>query len=169
MKAPRGLKPELTEDEKRAIAGFILHSQLAGRTLPEHLADIPDRMLVDRLARLDAKEVLATLQELYGVEWWDVGSFERVLVRGALEGWRPGSLVQRLPDKLRVVSTTCPIAADVEKDPRLCESCQAFQKHAAYLALIGQVQDVHMERLMSKGESACEMSVTFRPDRRTTR
>lgn len=167
MKIPRDPKPELGESEKRAIAGFVLHAHLAGRSLPEHLGDIPDRMLVDRLARMDAKEVLATLQELYGLEWWDKESFERVFVRGALEGWRPGTLVQHPAGRLRVVSTTCPIAADVAKDARLCVACQSLQKHATYLALIGQVADVHVERVMSKGESACELDVTFRAERRT--
>lgn len=157
----------MDEDRRRAMAGWILHAHLAGRVLPEHVGDIPDRVLVDRLARMDAKEVLDTLRELYDVDWWDRASFERVFVEGALEGWRPGSLVQRLPGKLRVVSTTCPIAADVEKDPRLCEACRALQKHAAYLALIGQVQDIDMPRVMSKGESACELDVTFRPSTRT--
>ena len=164
---PERLPQELRNDEwRRAVAGFVLHAQLAGRNLPEALADIPDRMLVDRLARMDAKELLATLQELYGFEWWDKDAFERAFVHGALEGWRPGSLVQHPPGRLRIVSTTCPIAADVERDPRLCQSCQALQKHAAYLTLIGQVAEVRVDRVMSRGESACELNITFRPERR---
>lgn len=157
---------ERDEDWRRATAAFVLHAHLAGRKLPEHLADIPDRMLVDRLARMDAKEVLATLREIYDIAWWDKESFDRAFVEGALDGWRPGSLVQRTPGKLRVVSSTCPIAGDVEKDPRLCGACQALQKHAAHLALIGQVRSVSFERLMSKGESACELNVTFRDEQR---
>jgi hypothetical protein len=154
---------DVQEDERRrAIAGFILHAQLAGRHLPEHLGDMPDRMLVDRLARMDAKEVLARLQELYEVEWWTKEAFQRAFIEGAIQGWKPGALFQRKPNGLRVVSTTCPIAADVEQDPRLCEACRAIQKHAAYLALIGQVEDVRQERVMSKGESSCDLEITFR-------
>ena len=159
-------QPVDQDELRRAIAGFVLHAHLAGRRLPEHIAGLPDRMLVDRLARMDAKEVLATLKDVYDIAWWDKESFDRAFVQGALAGWRPGSLIQHAPGKLRVVSTTCPIAAEVERDPRLCQSCQALQRHAAYLALIGQVEDVHVERLMSRGESACELQVTFRPERR---
>lgn len=160
---PKAPRIERDDERLRETAGFVLHAHLADRTLPEHLGDVPDRMLVDRLARIDAKEVLAVLQDVYGIDWWDAEAFERAFVRGALEGWRPGSLVQRTPDALRIVSTTCPIAADVERDPRLCDACQAIQRHAAYLALIGQVKDVHVDRLMSRGESACELHVEFRP------
>ena len=162
MKATRKLHDVDDEAMRRAVAGFLLQASLAGRKLPEHLGDVPDRLLVDRLARMDAKEVLATLQELYGVEWWDREEFERAFLEGAIRGWKPDTLVQRKPDGLRVVSTTCPVAADVEKDARTCEACRAIQKHAAYLALIGQVEDVRFDRLMSKGESACEMNVKFR-------
>ena len=158
--------PVLDDDARRRLAGFILHAQLAGRDLPDHVGDIPDRMLVDRLGRMDAKEILATLQELYGVEWWTKEEFQRAFVDGALQGWRPGTLVQQRAGGLRIVSTTCPIAADVEKDPRLCQACQAIQKHAAYLALIGQVQDVSVDRVMSRGESACELNVTYRREPR---
>lgn len=161
MKAP--LRPPASDDEeKRAMAGFILHAHLAGRRLPEHLGDVPDRMLVDRLARMEAKELLATLQQIYGVDWWDREAFKRVFVEGAIQGWKPGTLVQQRPTSLRIVSTTCPIAADVETDKRACEMCQAVQRHAAYLALIGQVEDVAFARVMADGESACEMSVRFR-------
>lgn len=158
----------LDEEAQRRLAGFILHAQLAGRTLPRHMGDMPERMIVDRLARMDAKEVLATLQELYGVEWWTKEEFQRAFVDGALQGWRPGTLIQQRPDGLRIVSTTCPIAADVEKDPRLCVACRALQKHAAYLALIGQVEDVRQHRLMSNGESSCETDITFRREPRRT-
>lgn len=158
----RSHSPAEVDAWRRAIAGFVLHSQLAGRNLPEHLGDVPDRMLVDRLARMDAKEILATLAEIYDITWWDKESFERAFVRGALEGWRPGSLVQRTPGRLRVVSTTCPIAADVERDPRQCEACRAIQKHAAHLALIGQVSEVRVDRTMAKGESSCELNVLLR-------
>ena len=163
MKASREA-PVPDDDARRRLAGFLLHAQLAGRNLPERVGDMPDRMIVDRLARMDAKELLATLQELYGVEWWTKEEFQRAFVDGALQGWRPGTLVQERPDGLRIVSTTCPIAADVEKDPRLCRSCRAIQKHAAYLALIGQVEDVSVDRVMSKGDSACELNVKFRPE-----
>lgn len=157
----------LPKDEAwlRAVAGFMMNAQLAGRKIPEHIGDVPDRMLVDRLARESAKQLLAGLQEVYGVDWWDKASFERAFVRGALEGWRPGSLIQTSPGQLRVASTTCPIAAEVEKDPRLCQSCQALQKHAAYVALFGQVGDVTFERVMSKGSSACEFTLSYRPVR----
>ncbi len=153
---------------RRATAGFLFHAQLADRRLPEHLADIPDHLLVDRLARMDAKELLETLKEIYEVRWWDRESFERAFVHGALAGWRPGSLIQHKPNGLRVVSTTCPIAADVENDPRLCQSCQRMQKHAAYIALVGQVEAVEMDRTMSRGESACELNIRFRAQRPPT-
>lgn len=157
--------PQHDDAWRRAIAGFALHARLAGRHIPDHVAGIPDRMFVDRLARMDAKELLAFLQEIYGVAWWDRKSFERAFVAGALEGWRPGSLLQHAPGGLRVVSTSCPIGAEVEKDPRLCQACQSIQKHAAYLALIGQVEGVGFDRLISKGASSCEMNVKFRPER----
>lgn len=167
MTAARGSDPPtaLSEADRRAIAGLVLHAHLAGRTLPEHLAELPDRMLVDRIARMDAKEILATLQELYGVGWWSKEEFRRAFVDGALQGWRPGTLVQARPSGLRIVSTTCPLGADVERDARACEACQATQRHAAYLALIGQVEDVRFGRLMSQGEGGCELTITFRPER----
>lgn len=146
----------------RAMAGAIFHAQLAGRILPEHLGDIPDHMLVDRLARMDAKELLATLQDVFGVEWWNKEEFQRAFVQGAIQGWKPGTLVQKRTDGLRIVGTTCPVAAEVERDPRVCEMCQALHRHAAYLALMGQVADVSFDRVMSKGESACELNVKFR-------
>lgn len=152
----------LTDERKRATAGALLQAYLAGRNLPEHVGDLPDRMLVDRLARMDAKEILATLQEIGGVEWWDKEAFERVFVDLALGGWRPGSVTRREPGRLRVVSTTCPIAAEVARDPRLCALCQGIQRHAAYLALIGQVSEVSLPQLMSRGESACELDVSYR-------
>lgn len=160
---PAILVPPLDQEERRrAVAGFLLHAQLAGRQLPEHLGDIPDRMLVDRLARMDAKELLASLLELFGIEWWNRDTFVRAFVEGALKGWRPGTLVQETPSRLRVVSRACPIAAEVERDPRLCEACQDLQKHAAYLALIGQVESVAFEQLMSKGDGVCELNIRFR-------
>lgn len=161
--------PDAREAWLRATGALVLHAHLAGRALPERLGDVPARMLVDRLARMDAKAVLATLQDVYGIERWDMESFDRAFIEGALGGWRPGSLVQHAPGKLRVVSTTCPIGAEAEKDPRICEVCQAFQKHTAYLALVGQVEDVRIPRRMSQGESACELRITFRPPARGPR
>lgn len=111
---------------------------------------------------MDAKELIETLREIYDIKYWDRESFERAFVEGALAGWRPGSLLQRGADSLRIVSTTCPVAADVEKDPRLCQSCRALQVHAAYLALIGQVEGIDAGRVMSRGESACEITIRYR-------
>lgn len=150
------------EEIKRRIASFLMHAQLGGRRLPEHLGDIPDRMLVDRLARADAKDLLETLREIYDVKHWDRESFEKAFVEGVLDGWRPGSLVQRGIQSLRIVSTVCPVASDVEKDARICQACRAIQSHAAYLALIGQIERVEFTRLMSRGESACEATIHYR-------
>lgn len=149
---------------KQRIAAFVMHAPLAGRRLPQHLGDMPDRMLVDRLARMDAKELLETLREIYQVEHWDRETFEKAFIEGALEGWRPGSLVQHGPKSLRIVSTTCPVAADVEQDLRTCEVCRAIQRHAAYLALIGQVEGVEFTSLISRGESACEAIIHYREE-----
>lgn len=163
-----GRERRMPEEQQRAMAGWIIQAHLSGRNLPVHVGGMHDRMLVDRIARMDAKEILATLQELYGLKWWSMDEFRRVFVDGALEGWRPGTLVQQTSVSLRIVSTTCPLGADVERDPRTCVACQATQRHAAYLALIGQVEDVRFDRLMSRGESACELNVIFRPHPRSS-
>lgn len=164
------MKAQLTEadltkrDEARlrATASALFHAQLAGRRLPAGLPGLTERQVVDRLARMDAKEILETLRELYGVGYWTVEEFERAFIEGALDAWHAGSLVQHKPNGLRVVSTSCPIAREVEKDPRLCTMCQDLQRHAAFLALIGQVRDVRFERLMSRGESSCEVDIDLR-------
>lgn len=146
----------------RATASALIHAQLAGRELPHDLPGLTDRQAVDRIARMDAKELLATLRDLYGVAHWDIEAFERAFLEGALDAWRPGALVQHRAQGLRVVSSSCPIASDVEKDPRLCVMCQDIQRHAAYLALVGRVRDVRFERLMSRGESSCEIDIDLR-------
>lgn len=151
-----------TDELRRMVAGRVLHAQLAGRRIPPHVAGIPDRLLVERIARMDAREVLAVLADIYDVQHWSVEEFERVFVRGALAGWRPGSLVQRSPGRMRVVSTTCPLASDVDADARVCEGCRAFQRHAAYLSMIGQVESAGVTQAMSRGDGACELNVVLR-------
>lgn len=153
----------LTDDERRRIAGFVLHAYLAGRKLPDHVAGVPESQIVDRLMRADAKEMLETLRDLYGVAWWTREEFERAFVEGALAGWKPDTAtVSARGPELRVISTSCPIAAEVDKDRRLCDACQALQRHAAYLAMFGQVEDVAFEQLMSEGDGACELRVAMR-------
>lgn len=149
--------------ERRLVAGAALHAFLSGRQLPEHLPHLPDGQIVDRLTRADAIEFLSILKELYGVSWWNEDEFKRAFLDGALAGWRPGTLVQRSPRQIRIVSTECPIAADVESDPRACDACQAFQRHAASLALFGGVKDVTFRQRMSRGDSACEVEIDLRP------
>jgi hypothetical protein len=157
---PERLSPR--EAFRRILAGRALHARLSGVAIPAHPAGTRDGRPLDRFARANARELLAILKDVYGVPWWDPESFERAFVHGALEGWRPGSLIQRSATGLRVVSTTCPIASDVEKDPRLCDACRALQAHAAYVALLGQVEDARVDRVMSRGESACELNVAYR-------
>lgn len=162
MESAMATMPGHSEDWRRRTAGFVVQSILSGRRLPEHLAGLDDREMVSRLARMDAKELLDTLREVYEIPYWTRESFQRVVVEGALQGWRPGSVARETPTGLRLVSTTCPVAADVERDPRICLACQDLQRHAAYLALIGQVESVDFSQLMSRGEGACEMNVRWR-------
>lgn len=153
---------------RRRLAGVLLHGTLAGRALPESVEGLTGQPLVDRIARMQAKELLETLKEIYGIDHWDHAAFEKAFVEGALEGWKPGTTVQDLPHRLRVLSHACPIADEVDKDPRVCSMCQAVQTHAARLALRGDVQDASFSQLMSRGDGACQLDVVLRPSRGKT-
>lgn len=157
---------ELTIDVelwRRRLAGVLLHGTLAGRKLPENVEGLTGQRLVDHVARMQAKELLDTLKEIYGIDHWDHAAFENAFVEGALQGWKPGSDVQDLPHRLRVLSHACPIADEVEKDARVCSMCQAVQTHAARIALRGDVQDAYFSQLMSRGDGACQLDVVLRP------
>lgn len=148
---------------RRRSASAAIHAILRGRELPAHLVGLNDREMLSRIARADAKKLLDAIRDVYGLRYWDKETFRAAVLEGAFGGWRPGMLVRETPEGLRLVSTTCPIASDVERDARLCTLCQDIQLHATYLALVGQVDGVRFDRLMAKGEGACEMTIRWRP------
>lgn len=148
-----------SEAALRPVAGAILHAHLAGRKIPEHVpGDFPRlRAAVD--AWEDAPRLLDLLAELYGVEHWTFDEYKRVVVKGALAGWRPGAQVHESPDAVRLVADSCPIGSEVERDARACLTCRVLQEHVAHLALDGKLARIEFPQLMSRGDAACVVDV----------
>lgn len=147
---------------KRAVAGFLVHASLAGRRLPPFVPGEPRGLAALRVASYEAPGFLENLADVYGVKEWTLDEYERVFLRGALEGWRPGSVVKEEPGRLRIVASLCPLAAEAEADPRVCQTCRAFQEQVTRLALPGQVERVRHASLITRGEGACVTEVDLK-------
>ena len=153
------LRPEAW---KRAVAGFLVHASLAGRRLPPFVPGEPRGLAALRVASHEAPAFLENLEDVYGVKEWTLDEYERVFLRGALEGWRPGSAVKEEPGRLRVVSGTCPLAAEADADPRVCQACRAFQEQVTRLALPGQVERVRHTSLITSGDGVCVTEIELK-------
>lgn len=144
------------------LAGITLRAHLVGRALPEELpAD--ERHVAQFVESVGAgAEFLHDLAELYGHERWSLSQVEHELVLGAMAALRPGTVVRRGPDGLRVISPGCPLAAEVERDPRTCQFCRAFHVQVVRTALPGEVVDVRFDQLAHR-DGVCEMDIRLKP------
>lgn len=145
------------------LAGDALLGFLAGRSLPPYLPLEPSRLAASFAAQREAPEFLDTLADLYGVDRWTFHQLSRAFFRGAIATARPGTLVRETASGLRVLSPGCPIASEVERDPRVCQFCQSFHAETIRAALPGRVETVEFDQLTAKGDGVCEMHVRLRP------
>ena len=157
-----------TEAGERNRLGALVQAALDGRHLPRFFFGEPAGLAGATAANQTAGPFLEALARQQGVRRWDHKAYERVVLRGALAAWRPGTNVTRTPDGWRVVSPVCPLAGEAELDPRACQYCQAFQNHVAQSALDDPGAEVRFEHLIVRGDAACVATVKTtekRPER----
>jgi hypothetical protein len=164
MEAHIGAHSHAPRDEARLrrAAGALVHAYLANRRLPDYLPGEPSRLAAAIVAWEDAPELLATVAELFGVKRWTREEFLRVFIEGALAGWQPGLVVHESSGGVRILAPTCPVSADVERDPRVCQACQALHEQAARVALPGRVASVDFNQLIADGDAACEVNIRWK-------
>lgn len=153
-----------TEDERRERAGQLYQEHLDRFLLEAALARPPAQppSADPSTARGAVSSLLAELARLYGVRHWSPAEFERVVLRGALAGWRPGAVVRPVDDGYRVISSTCPMGAVVEVDRDACRLCSSFQEALLRQALPGVGQYVSFHELISEGAGTCDSVVRMR-------
>lgn len=160
---PRPIETPLPgEIRQRERAGMLLQMELDRRHLPDFLPGEPSRLAASTTAAELAPGFIEKLARLYRVRRWGRDAFMRAYVRGALEGWRPGQRVEERPDLIRVVSYSCPLAAEAELDPRACQMCRAFHGEVAQRTMGSDVRDVRFDRILTRGDATCTMTVSLR-------
>jgi len=145
-------------DERDALAGLVMHGHLKDHTTPQRLASH------DNLIDEQTQSLLDTLAEIYDIDTWDAATFQRIVLGKAAANWRPGLRIQPTVDGFRMISTTCPLAADHEADPRVCGSCQAFHAGLAKTAIATGLREVRIESLITRGDGACSLRFITNPN-----
>lgn len=160
-----GRAPPAMDEEarRRMIAGFLMHANLAGRRIEGTVDGLTEAQLVDRIARMAAVDILHMLRELYSIEHWDLETFARAFIEGAIGTWKPGAIVHGDKRQLNILSKQCPLADEVALDARVCSMCQAVQTHAARLALRGDVAEASFSTVIAAGDAACQLDIKLRP------
>lgn len=139
-------------------AGDLLDRALGLGHIAPHVPGEPDHLAASLAAREEARAFLADLARVAGVSRWDEREFERAVLNGALQEWRPGR-VERVADGWRIESRECPLLAEAALDPRVCEMCQAFQLMVAHGATRGRVADVEFSSLVTRGDGKCSTHI----------
>lgn len=139
-------------------AGDLLDRALGLGHIASHVPGEPDHLAAWVAAREEARAFLADLARVAGVSQWDEREFERAVLKGALQEWRPGR-VERVADGWRVESRECPLLAEAALDPRVCEMCQAFQLIVSRAATRGHVVDVEFSNLVTRGDGKCSTHI----------
>lgn len=110
-----------------------------------------------------APRLLSKLAEIYDVTSWDLPTFRRAYVDGALAGWKPGTNSVERGTGLHVISPGCPLLQDAAQDFRACRMCQLLHDRCARLALGGDVRSVALPRLATLGAPACVIDFRLDP------
>lgn len=152
----------LSPENRAALAGALMHARLAGR-LPPLVPYEPAGMAAFHAAAREAPALLRDLARLYGVRRWTYPLYRRVVLEGAMAAWRPGSTIVDRADGADVLSGTCPLGAEAERDPRACAYCRAFQEMLARTALPGRVETVEFPETIVRGDATCRQEIRLRP------
>lgn len=150
----------LPAERQAALAGALVNARLAGRLPPPWDSS---GLAAFREASREAPELLRELARLYRVRRWTYPAYRRVVLLGAMAAWKPGSKVLDRPEGVELVSETCPLGAEAERDPAVCRYCRAFQETLARAALPGQVESVEWRETLARGEATCHQAIRLRP------
>ncbi len=155
------MKPDSTERRKDALAALIIDFYHRGSTLAPFHPGEPAGLEPAVEALRSAPVLLDRLGSVYGVDTWDEIAWARTFVGRALAAWKPGLRVEVEPGALVVEGKGCPIAAEVEIDPRVCRLCQAMQLCVAQLALGDRLAEARFELVTPRPDGTCRLRVEF--------
>lgn len=148
----------------REKAGRLYQEHLDRWILESHMADFrgaPE-------ANGTVQHFLRELGRLYGVRHWTLESFERAFIQGAVLGWRPGTVTQRVNGGFRILSPTCPLGAATEVDSLACRACRSFQEAVAREALAERARFTSFSDLIADGNAVCDTLIRVREPARSS-
>ncbi|MHB8584322.1 MAG: hypothetical protein ACYDDF_00585 [Thermoplasmatota archaeon] len=128
--------------------------------LPPFLVGEPSRMAASIAAARITPSLLGDLAELHHLKEWTPEAFEAVFVERGLQGWHGDIAVARRPGGFVVRTARCPLTSAWQADPRACQLCCAVREQAAREAYGPALDSVRFPKLISHGDSVCEMRIT---------
>lgn len=159
----RGDTPTLED----AHAVEVLDRVLKRTYLPPYLPGEPPGMAASMVAPHVSTYLERKLQQAYGNPRDGPPSLRKLITR-VLPLWKAPLTVEANlePDgnRLTLTSPTCPLAREVELDPRRCGLCQEAQKHLLRQAIDAPRARVRFPEALDRGDPTCRIEVETPPD-----
>jgi hypothetical protein len=144
---------------RNRLAAEILQEYLDGRFLPPFIPGEPRSLGAALGAAAVEPEILGMLAGVYGVGRWDLDSFKRYVLEGAIPAWKRDTTVIEQEGVLKIRSRMCPFAPDAKLDPRICDMCRLTQQMLVQGAARGEIADTAFTHTVAKGDAGCDLII----------